>query len=147
MEAGVESYNLGNIGYMALSRLGLSENDRWAEPLEENFTRVLSQNLSALLRPDRVIRYPWQSSQRPAYQLEIEVLRFELNASQEAQVLARWAVIGGSDRASLSVRESRLTRPVRGKSTEASVAALSEALGDLSREMAETIRAFGEKKP
>jgi uncharacterized lipoprotein YmbA len=29
----------------AQNRLDISENDRWAEPLEENFARVLSQNL------------------------------------------------------------------------------------------------------
>jgi hypothetical protein len=39
-----------------------------------------------------------------------------------------------------------MTRKTKTKSTEASVAALSEALDDLSREIADTIRAsFGQK--
>ena len=36
------------------NRFAVAENDRWAEPLEENFSRVLSQNLSILLQTDRM---------------------------------------------------------------------------------------------
>jgi uncharacterized lipoprotein YmbA/ABC-type transporter Mla MlaB component len=125
------------------NRFDVSENDRWAEPLENNFTRTLSQNLSALLQTDRVIAFPWQTSQRPKYQVEIEVLRFEPNAAREALLVARWTVIDVDSRKLLSVKESRLTRQAREKSTEAAVAALSEVLGAFSREVADAIRAIG----
>ena len=36
------------------NQLRLSERDRWAEPLSENIARVVSQNISALLRADRI---------------------------------------------------------------------------------------------
>jgi uncharacterized lipoprotein YmbA len=121
-------------------RLDLSENDRWAEPLQENFARVLSQNLSVLLHTDRIIRYPWQPSQQPAYQVDIEVLHFEANHLQEAQLMARWNVMDPSTKKLISAQESRLTRQAIGKFTEASVAALSEALGELSREIADAVR-------
>lgn len=121
-------------------RIDLSENDRWAEPLEENFVRVLSQNLSVLLHTDRIIRFPWQLSQQPAYQVDIEVLHFEPNHLQEAQLVARWNVVDPSTKKLISVRESRLVRQAMAKSTEASVAALSEALGELSREIADAVR-------
>jgi hypothetical protein len=128
------------------NRFDISENDRWAEPLEENFIRVLSQNLVLLLRGARVIRYPWQSSQRPTCQVEIEVLRFEPSTRQEVELLARWAVIDLSDKAPLVVKESRIARQTGKESIEASVAALSETVGDLSREIADTILAsFGPK--
>lgn len=125
------------------NRFDVSENDRWAEPLENNFTRTLSQNLSALLQTDRIIGFPWQNNQRPKYQVEIEVLRFEPNAAREALLVARWTVIDVNSRKLLSVKESRLTRQAREKSTEASVAALSEVLGALSQEIADAIRAIG----
>ena len=35
---------------IAQNQVNLSENDRWAEPLEESFTRVVSQNISNILR-------------------------------------------------------------------------------------------------
>ena len=130
------------------NRFEISETDRWIEPLEENFTRVLAQNLSALLRSDRIAWYPWQNSQRPSYQVEIEVLRFEPNAAQDVQLSARWAVIDSSNKQLLSVKESRVIRQTKAKSSEASVAALSEALGDFSREIADAVQAIaGQRKP
>jgi uncharacterized protein len=119
----------------------ISENDRWAEPLEENFARVLSQNLGMLLGGAMVIRYPWQTSQRPACQIQMEVLRFEPSTRQEVELLAGWTLIDLSNKAPLVVKESRIARKTAAKSMEASVTALSETLGGLSREIADTILA------
>ena len=124
------------------NRFAVAENDRWAEPLEENFSRVLSQNLSILLQTDRMIAYPWERSQQPTYQVQVEVLRFEPNAEQIVELWGRWSIIEGTNK-TVSVRETYLTRPTRDKSTEASVAALSETVADLSREIADAIRAIG----
>jgi uncharacterized lipoprotein YmbA len=124
----------------AQNRLVILENDRWAEPLEENFGRVLAQNLGMLLGT-RVIRYPWQQSLRPTCQIEMEVLRFEPSADQQVELLAHWAVIDHSNKTRLVFKETRVARRTTTKSMEASVAALSESLGDLSREIADTILA------
>jgi len=125
----------------AENRFDVSENDRWAEPLDENFARMLSQNLTVLLPAYRIIQYPWPSSRKPKYQVEIEVLRCEVNSARDAQLWARWEVIGGSSKTPIIVKESRLTRRAKERSTEAGVAALSEAGADLSREIADTVRA------
>jgi len=123
------------------NRFAVAENDRWIEPLEENVVRVLMQNLTALLRPERIARYPWQNNQRPAYQVEIEILRFEPNPGQEVQLRARWAVIDADTKQARVAKESHFTRHVKTKSSEAAVAAMSEALGDLSREIADAVGA------
>jgi uncharacterized lipoprotein YmbA len=128
------------------NRFDISEYDRWAEPLDENFARVLAQNLSALLRAERISVYPWPLHKRPNYQVEIEVLRFEANAAQDVRLDARWAVLDGNKKHLMQYRESRLARSTNGRSTEAAVAALSEALGDLSREIAGVVSAIEEKK-
>ena len=125
----------------APNRLAILENDRWAEPLEENFARVLVQNLGVLLGGASVIRYPWQNSQRPTCQIEIEVLRFEPSADHQVELLAHWAVIDHSSKTRLAFKETRVARRTRTRSTEASVTGLSEALSDLSREIADTILA------
>ena len=121
------------------NRFAVAENDRWAEPLEENFSRVLSQNLSILLQTDRVVTYPWERSQSPTYQVQVEVLRFEPNAEQMVELWARWSITD-STKKTISARESFLSRPAKDKSTEASVAALSEVVGSLSQEIAGSIR-------
>jgi uncharacterized protein len=131
---------------VAQNQIGVSENDRWAEPLDENFARVLAQNLSVLLRTERINIYPWPIDKKPNYQVEIEVLRFEANAAGDVQLLARWAVRDTNKKNSIQYRDSRISYPARTKSTEASVAALSEALGALSREIADAVRAVGGTK-
>jgi uncharacterized protein len=129
------------------NRFAVAENDRWAEPLDENFSRVLSQNLSILLQIDRVVAFPWERNQRPSYQIQVEVLRFEPNAEQVVELWARWSIMDGAKK-TISLKESYLTQPARDKSTEASVAALSEAVAELSRDIASAIRNLdGGKRP
>jgi uncharacterized lipoprotein YmbA len=130
------------------NRLEVSENDRWAESLEENFRRVLVQDLAALLGTDRIIAFPWPANRKPKYQIEIEVLSFEANSARDAGLAARWVVIDGGSGKPLRFQESRLTRPAKEKTTDAMVAALSETVEALSREMADTIRVIdGGMKP
>ena len=123
------------------NRFAVAENDRWAEPLEENFSRVLSQNLSILLQADRIVTYPWERSQQPKYQVQVEVLRFEPNAEQSVELWARWSIIDDAKK-TISVKESYLTQPAKDKSVETSVTAMSQAVSDLSKEIASAIGAL-----
>jgi uncharacterized lipoprotein YmbA len=130
---------------VAQNQISLSEYDRWAEPLEESLTRVVSQNVSAMLRAERINAYPWRTDKKPLYQVEIEVLRFEANTAQEAQLAARWAVRNTGQKDSIRYHETRLMRSIPARTTEAAVAALSEALAGLSREIAEAIQGVAGK--
>jgi uncharacterized protein len=131
---------------VAPSRFDLSENDRWAEPLDENLTHVLTQNLSILLGSDQIIPYPWPLDQKPHYRVEIQVLRFESNSAGEAQLSARWAVIDDTGKETPNLKASRLTRRAKEKSPDGSVAALSETVADLSREIAQTVIAVDRQR-
>src|SRR5580700_1859338 len=44
---------------VAPNRIELSDERRWAEPLDKNFVRVLSENLATLLDTERIEKYPW----------------------------------------------------------------------------------------
>jgi uncharacterized protein len=123
------------------NRLSVAENDRWAEPLDENFARVLSQNLSTLLQTEILVAYPWERNRQPMYQVQVEVLRFEPNADQLVELWARWSIMDSAKK-TISVKESHFIRPTKDKSTEVAVAALSAALGELSTEIADTIQAL-----
>ncbi len=129
----------------AENRFDVSEYNRWAEPLDENFGRVLSQNLALLLPNGRILQYPWPSNKKLDFQVEIEVLRFEVNSARDADLWARWEVIDVSDKSLVAMKESHLKRQAKNRSTEAAVAALSEVGGDLSREIADTVRGHSPK--
>lgn len=127
------------------NRLSYSETERWAVPLAESFSRVLGQNISHLLNPAQMIQFPWQSSEAPDYQVKIEVLQFEANSNQEAWLTARWAVIDRKKK-NLVGQKSQLNRRAGSLSTEDFVKALSETLGDLSREIAKTLLSFEKQR-
>ena len=132
----------GLVKRLSQNRFAVADNDLWAEPLEENFLRVLSQNLSILLQTDRIVSYPWERNQRPTYQVQVEVLRFEPNAEQVVELWARWIILDNAKK-TIRLKESYLTQPAKDKSTEASVAALSETAADLSREISSALREIG----
>ena len=123
------------------NRLSYSETDRWAAPLAESFSRVLGQNISHLLNPAQMIQVPWQSSDAPDYQVKIEVLQFDGNSNQEAWLTARWSVIDRTKKILVGQR-SQLNRRAGSLATEDFVKALSETLGDLSREIVKTLLSF-----
>jgi len=123
------------------NRLTYSETERWAAPLAESFSRVLGQNISQLLNPAQMIQFPWQSNDAPDYQVKIEVLQFEGNSNHEAWLTAHWTVIDRNKKILIS-QASQLNRRAGSLSSEDSVKALSETLGDLSREIVKTLLSF-----
>jgi len=123
------------------NRLSYSETDRWAAPLAESFSRVLGQNIAQLLNPAQMIQFPWQSNDAPDYQVKIEVLQFEANSNQEAWLTARWTVVDRNKKILVSKR-SQLNQRAGSLATEDFVKALSETLGDLSREIVKTLLSF-----
>ena len=120
------------------TRLSYSETERWAAPLAESFSRVLGQNISHLLNPAQMIQFPWQSNDAPDYQVKIEVLQFEANSNQQAWLTARWSVNDRNKKILVSQR-SQLHRRAGSPATEDFVKALSETLGELSREIVKTL--------
>ena len=71
----------------------------------------------------------------------MEVLRFEPSGDEEVELLAHWTLIEHGNKTRPVFKQTRVTRRTLTKSTEASVAGLSEALSDLNREIANTILA------
>ncbi|HEY1268736.1 MAG TPA: PqiC family protein [Candidatus Binatia bacterium] len=128
------------------SRFDVSENDRWIEPLDEDLSRVLTQNLYTLLKSDRIFRYPWPNGRFITHQIDIEVLRFEATAANEAQLSARWAVIETATKQLLASKTTFVKRPIQGSTKDAAVDALSLTLADFSREIANTVRSIAQKK-
>jgi hypothetical protein len=117
------------------SEVKLSEFERWAEPLEDNVTAVLADNLSRLVPTERVSVYPTRLSEERELRIAVEVLRFDGSPGGEVVLEARWRILGPDD-ALLRTERSRLTQPVSGAEYEALADAMSRALGALSRELA-----------
>ena len=121
------------------NELRLAEFDRWAGSLKDDFSRVLAENLSILLSTDRVSLYPWRRSMLIDYQVVVDVTRFDGELGGNTWLDARWTVFGGRDKEVLSMHTSRISESSGAQSFAALVGAQSQALGRLSREIAEAI--------
>ena len=125
----------------------LAEFDQWAEPLEDNVTQVLAENLSVLLPASRVTVYPWDRSTDIDYQVVVKVLRFDRSAGGDAVLKARWSITGPTpENARLTGEFSHNKRPA-GDEYRATVEAMNQLLGEFSREVAAAIRGLRGKSP
>jgi uncharacterized lipoprotein YmbA len=118
----------------------LAEFDRWAEPLKQNFIRVLKENLAMLTGTDYVLMEPWPKAADIEYRLVVEVIRFEVDAQKEATLTTRWVLIREDDDVVLLTRRSTHTAIAEGSDYGRIVAALNRVLADFSREAADQIQ-------
>lgn len=118
--------------------------DRWSEPLKNNITGVLAENLSALLATDRITVFPWIGSAEIDYQIVVQVISFEGAPGGKVSLDAQWVIIGVSEEKELHTRKSSLSGSAGGEGYEALVAAQSRLLGDLSAEIAAAIQGIEE---
>jgi uncharacterized protein len=123
---------------VAPNRIELSDERRWAEPLDKNFVRVFSENLAALLDTQQIEKYPLSLRTKVDYQIEINVQRFETTSDGQAQLVASWIIRDGHGSKILYASQTTAGAPAGPNGVSAS-AALSGDLATLSKEIAERI--------
>jgi uncharacterized protein len=119
------------------NQLDLSSEKRWGEPLDKNFARVFSENISRLLNTQQLEKYPWPVRTHIDYQIEVNVQRFETTSDGQSQLTARWVIKDGAG-TDLYASETSASAQVAPGETGAS-AALSSDLATLSREVADRV--------
>ncbi len=112
---------------------------QWAEPLPDNFARVLAENLSLLLATDRVAVFPWKGPMPLDYQVIVEVTRFLGEPGGEVSLVALWRVVGKNGKEVLTSQKSSFSEPSGSQDYQALATAMSRAVAALSREIATTI--------
>jgi uncharacterized protein len=125
---------------VSANELHLAGFDEWAEPLGDNFTRVLVENLSVLLSKNLFTIFPFRGSESIDYQIQVEVIRFDGSLAGDASLLVRWTIFGEDDKKSLLTRKSSFKEATGGPDYEALVAAQSRTIEALSREIAGVIK-------
>lgn len=117
------------------NELNVAEFERWGEPLKDNATEVLAENLAILLPSQKISVYPWKRSAAINYQVAAKIIRFDRAEAGEAVLSVRWSVLDGEG-ATLLSRESRYAENPAGGGHAATVAAMNQALARFSRDVA-----------
>jgi uncharacterized lipoprotein YmbA len=124
------------------NEVALDEYNRWAEPISAGVSRVIAQNLSALLPTWRVLPQPWDPIVPLRARVLVEITALGWNKAGEARLEGNWAVVVGQ--ADLAVARGRvvLRRDIAGSGPDAGVAATSTLLDEMAREIAIAVRAL-----
>jgi len=130
---------------VASNRLDLSSKDRWAEPLDESFRRILAINLGGLLGTNEILPFPWDLSTPVDYKIEVNVGRFERDASGGTQLLGDWVIRDGRSNRVLMSRQASFAENT-GTGMEGAAAALSADLSDLSKQLADAVTELNERQ-
>jgi uncharacterized protein len=121
----------------------ISDVDRWAEPLDGAFARVLSEDMSRLLGTQRMVTYPWYQSNRVDYQVECNVIHFETGSKGGSQLHVQWSIRDGAGKL-LIARESDIT-DTEASSDKSPSASLSRDLGNVSQQIATQIKELNQQ--
>jgi uncharacterized lipoprotein YmbA len=128
----------------APNQIELSAVDRWGEPLDKNFQRVLSENLAQLLNTYRIEQYPWDRKTQVDYQIAINVQNCETSTDGQSQLNARWIIKDGRNGKDLYASQTTANTPV-GAGNNGASAALSNDLATLSREIASRVTELSQR--
>jgi uncharacterized lipoprotein YmbA len=128
---------------LSRNELRLAEFDKWAEPMQDNITRVLAENLAVLLRAQPVTIFAWRGSLLAVdYRVQVDVIRMDGALGGDATLMARWLILEKDDRKVLLNRKSTFEEPTGTRDYEALVAAMSRAIASLSEEIAGDIKSL-----
>ncbi len=120
------------------NRIEYSEWARWAEPLKDNFERVLGSDIGAQLGTDRIIRFPWYKNISINYSVSVDITRFERQATNEVSVVGRWTLRDGESGDSLVSNPVDLRRPAA--TPEEAASAMSEMIAEVATQIAAEIQ-------
>jgi len=120
----------------------LAEFDRWAEPLDKNFARVLAVDLGYLLRTPKVALFPMSGFRNLDYQIVVEVIQFDGTQGGKAFLSVRYTLFGKDGKEPILVKKVDFTETVKGDTFEALVAAHCLNVCALSREIASAVRSL-----
>ena len=119
----------------------LAEFNQWAEPLDNNLTRVLEENLTDLLHDASIEVFLASQSSIPLdYRLEVDVLRLDGNLGNQVVLVAQWALLETEEDELIQMRRSRYQELAADETVKELVLAKSRMVENLSRDIAVAIR-------
>lgn len=124
------------------NELKLAELDNWAEPLKDNVTRVLVENISRLLCTEAVVIFPWKKSSHIDFQIDIKIVWMDGKLGEKAILVTQWAIIDASGKSVLLTKKSQYTESVTETTYSALVAAHSRLIATFSHDIAQAIKSL-----
>ncbi|MCG8473713.1 MAG: PqiC family protein [Desulfobacterales bacterium] len=117
------------------------EYNRWAEPLSQGITQVVTSGLKRLGVANEVLPFPWKKQGAcGGVQLTLEVRRFDVDTFNKARFEVGWSLKGAGMKRPISGVEVLVEDVVEGASAADKTRALSELLSRFCESFLEKVR-------
>ncbi|MCF6266208.1 MAG: PqiC family protein [Desulfuromusa sp.] len=113
-----------------------SDLERWAEPLQDNLTRILRENLALVLPEANILINPWENSSNNAIKVKLVVNKILGKLGDHSQVDVRWTI--ENDRGQ-TIQGHFIDRQPIGNSYQDLVVGLNNGINHLSVELAKEL--------
>ena len=108
--------------------------------MPSDLRQVLAENISLLLATDQVAVYPWEVDFKPDYWIALDIRYFEGQLGENVVLDVVWRVSDQASQKILATKASVINETLASADYETLVAAKSQALAQLSREIVQEIR-------
>lgn len=121
------------------NRLNVSDQDRWAGPLDEMIRRILATDLRARLHAATVLAPGDPVPEQGARSIVLAIRQFMGDSTGHVVLEADWTLVSAKGQKPLATRHVRLTEQAGAYTAPGIVAAMSRLLARLADEIADTI--------
>jgi len=118
----------------------VDEFNQWLEPLGDNLTRVIGENLSEMLGADGIDILTAGQAMRTDLRIAVQILRLDGHRGRQAVMAARWSIFDRTEGSLVLTRRSFNEEPVGDDSFHSFVTAQNRMVELLSREIADAVR-------
>lgn len=119
------------------NQLKMASFDRWAGSLGDNMSAVLAENLSTILQTDQVSVQAGQG--KADYAVAMRVVRLDCIPGDQVRLKAHWNVFSGPGQKNVVTGLSNIRETLTDMGYDSIVAAVSKAMGLVSRDIARKI--------
>ena len=124
------------------NRVSIHEFEVWSDPPAELIARALVDDLAHRFGADRVMTTPVEHHAKPAWRVELDVLRFDVEDGGQAVMDARWTLLAGPNDGLAVTRREQIGTPARNAAdAKQRVAALRAAVAILATRVGDAISA------
>jgi uncharacterized lipoprotein YmbA len=118
------------------NEIKVDDQQRWAERLSTNATRVLIENLSSLLGGERIVALPARAA--TTYEVDLDLSRFDIDPDRAVVMVGRWSIVDAETGTEVRSSAVRLRQVVGNENDgfDEIAAAMSRNLEATSREIA-----------
>ncbi len=132
------------VTWRAPNEVAVDEFARWAEPLDAGIARIVRENLAILLPEHRIVGRPWAGDLDLDCRVVVEMSVFGMQGDGSVVLRGRFTLLPGRGERPFTIHPVDLVRrprAVTGLAPAEGVDEMSALLGDLSRQIAEAVRA------